>query len=155
MKSQTTIEFVAILAGTILVATIIMIYLYGGTSKATDTLVNLTSSQFNIFSFNLYVSTSGNYIYGTYYQTGSYQYNNATFGIKINQTSYSVPIYSTNHLSTIGSYIFNFKSENAPTNLIEKLGVGNVQYTLEYIKFKYGNENYMFIANQTALSKTN
>ena len=155
MKYQSTLEFVMLLAGIVLVAIIITLYFYSGASSTTSKLVNLTDSQFDIFNINLYSSTSGNYIYGSYYQTGTYTYNSAMLEIGINSISYTVPISTTSYLSTTGTHVFNFKSTSISANAINELGNGNVKYIFEFIKFNYGGKNYIFVANQTELSKAN
>lgn len=155
MKNQSTLEFVVLLAGIVAVAIFVSVYFYGGASNLNTNLVNLTKSQFNVFSMNLYSSANGNYIYGSYYQTGNYTYSGATLEISVNSISYSVPIITTYYKSTMGNYLFYFNSTTAPQSLISSLENSNVPYVFEFIKFKYDNHNYMFIANQTEQSKAN
>ena len=128
VRGQSTLEFLVLLIGVVLIAIIISLYFYKGASSLNNSLVNLTNSQFNIFGINLYSSISGNYIYGYYYQTGNHTYNNATLGIIIKNDSYFIPISTTYRISTVGNYVFYFKSYNTPSNAIIALNGGNTEY---------------------------
>lgn len=155
MKTQSTIEFLVLLGGVVFLVIAITLYFYNQTTSLNKNLTNLTNSQFNIFNLNLYASKNGNYLYGSYYQTGNYTYNKATLGVEFNGISYLIPLSTTYYKSTIGSYIFDFQSTNAPLNVVNTISNENVNYIFEFMKFNSNNGNYIFVSNQTEESKAN
>ncbi len=154
-KNQSTIEMLILISGIVLVVLFIGMYIYNGSYKLNENIINLTKDQFNIFGFDFYYSTTGNYIYGSYYQTGSYTYGNAIIGIYANNTSYEIPVSTSHYVSTTGALIYNFNSSVVPQKLSSYLENGDVLYVLKYIQFESNGQNFIFVANQSGISKLN
>ncbi len=151
-REQSTIEFLILISGIILIAILIGLFLYSGSSKINESLINLTRSQFEIFNFNLYISS--NTIYGTYYQNGNLTYSKATIYIEIDNQSYTIPVSTTYHNSTTGYMLFNFNSSTIPASLSSNM-TGGTPFIFEFIKFNSGGKNYIFVANQQEIVKQN
>jgi hypothetical protein len=153
MKEQSTIEFLILIAGSALIAIVIGLYIYSSTNKINTGLINLTTTQFEIFNLNVY-TTSSNTISGSYYQNGYFVYNKAIIAIKISNQSYFIPVSTTYYNSTSGYLLFNFNSSKLSTALLNNL-VPGTPFTFEYIEFNSNGKNYIFVSNQEEFLKQN
>jgi hypothetical protein len=150
MKSQSTIEFIILLAVVVMAVIVLSFFISKNYNANISNEKNITINNINILNFNLYYSPLKNIISGSFYQSGYKKFSNGLLKLKLNNNTYSIPVSFSYYNSTIIDYKVDFISNSLNGSVLNTIHIGE-PYTLIYIIFYNSSKSYIYYDNYSSI----